>query len=75
MAKTREIRKRISSVRNIHKITHTMERVAQSKVMKLNARMTDAQAFRADLARSPSRGARSGARHLCCTGGRSRQTR
>ena len=51
MAKTREIRKRIASVRNIRKITHTMERVAQSKVMKLNARMTEARAFRADLAR------------------------
>ncbi len=51
MAKTREIRKRIQSVRNIHKITHTMERVAQSKVMKLTARYADARAFRADLAR------------------------
>ena len=51
MAKTREIRKRILSVRNIHKITRTMEKVAQSKVMKLNARFADAKAFRADLAR------------------------
>ena len=51
MAKTREIRKRILSVRNINKITRTMEKVAQSKVMKLNARFADAKAFRADLAR------------------------
>ena len=51
MAKTREIRKRIASVRNIHKITHTMERVAQSKVVKLNTRIAAARAFRADLAR------------------------
>ncbi|HTP58557.1 MAG TPA: ATP F0F1 synthase subunit gamma, partial [Spirochaetia bacterium] len=33
MAKTRQIRKRISSVRNINKITRTMEKVAQSKIM------------------------------------------
>ncbi|MGA2764530.1 MAG: ATP synthase F1 subunit gamma [Spirochaetia bacterium] len=51
MAKTREIRKRILSVRNINKITRTMEKVAQSKVMKLNARFAEAKAFRADLAR------------------------
>ena len=46
MAKTRDIRKRIASVRNIHKITRTMERVAQSKGMKLNARFEAAKAFR-----------------------------
>ncbi|HVP19404.1 MAG TPA: ATP synthase F1 subunit gamma [Spirochaetia bacterium] len=51
MAKTRQIRKRIASVRNINKITRTMEKVAQSKVMKLNARYADAKAFRAALAR------------------------
>lgn len=46
MAKTRDIRKRILSVRNIHKITRTMEKVAQSKGMKLSGRFTDAKAFR-----------------------------
>jgi len=51
MAKTRQIRKRISSVRNINKITRTMEKVAQSKIMKLNARFADAKAFRANLLR------------------------
>lgn len=51
MAKTREIRKRITSVRNINKITRTMEKVAQSKIMKLGARYADAKTFRADLAR------------------------
>ena len=51
MAKTREIRKRISSVRNINKITRTMEKVAQSKIMKLNTRFADAKAFRASLLR------------------------
>jgi F-type H+-transporting ATPase subunit gamma len=51
MAKTREIRKRISSVRNINKITRTMEKVAQSKIMKLNSRFADAKAFRANLLR------------------------
>jgi F-type H+-transporting ATPase subunit gamma len=51
MAKTREIRKRISSVRNINKITRTMEKVAQSKIMKLTSRFADAKAFRANLLR------------------------
>ncbi len=51
MAKTREIRKRIGSVRNIHKITHTMERVAQSKGMKLSGRITHAKDLRAGLLR------------------------
>jgi F-type H+-transporting ATPase subunit gamma len=51
MAKTRDIRKRIASVRNIHKITRTMERVAQSKAMKLTARYDAAKAFRARVAR------------------------
>jgi len=51
MAKTREIRKRIGSVRNIHKITHTMERVAQSKGMKLSGRYGHARSLRADLLR------------------------
>ncbi len=46
MAKTRDIRKRIASVRNIHKITHTMERVAQSKGMKLTNRFDGAKSFR-----------------------------
>ncbi len=46
MAKTRDIRKRILSVRNIHKITRTMEKVAQSKGMKLNGRFDDAKKFR-----------------------------
>jgi F-type H+-transporting ATPase subunit gamma len=50
MAKTRQIRKRIISVRNIHKITRTMERVAQSKAMKLTGRFDSAKAFRAHLA-------------------------
>jgi F-type H+-transporting ATPase subunit gamma len=49
--RTREIRKRIGSVRNIHKITHTMERVAQSKGMKLQGRYERAKSFRADLLR------------------------
>ena len=51
MPKTRQIRKRIVSVRNINKITRTMERVAQSKIMKLNGRISDARAFRAALLR------------------------
>jgi F-type H+-transporting ATPase subunit gamma len=51
MAKTREIRKRIGSVRNIHKITHTMERVAQSKGMKLMGRFGHAKDIRAGLLR------------------------
>jgi len=51
MAKTREIRKRIGSVRTIHKITHAMERVAQSKSMKLTGRFDHAKGFRADLLR------------------------
>jgi F-type H+-transporting ATPase subunit gamma len=51
MGKTREIRKRIHSVRNIHKITHTMERVAQSKGMKLTARFEHAKGFRKGLLR------------------------
>jgi len=50
MAKTRDIRKRIGSVRNIHKITRTMEKVAQSKSMKLTARFESAKAFRRDAA-------------------------
>jgi F-type H+-transporting ATPase subunit gamma len=50
MAKTRQIRKRIISVRNIHKITRTMERVAQSKAMKLTGRFDSAKVFRAHLA-------------------------
>ena len=51
MAKTREIRKRIQSVRNIHKITATMEKVAQSKGMKLSGRSGAATSFRAHLLR------------------------
>jgi F-type H+-transporting ATPase subunit gamma len=51
MAKTREIRKRIASVRNIHKITRTMEKVAQSKQMKLAGRFQNATSFARDLAR------------------------
>jgi len=51
MAKTREIRKRILSVRNIHKITRTMERVAQSKAMKLTSRFEHARTFRRNTAR------------------------
>jgi len=51
MAKTRQIRKRIISVRNIHKITRTMERVAQSKAMKLTGRFDSAKVFRAHCAR------------------------
>jgi F-type H+-transporting ATPase subunit gamma len=47
MAKTRDIRKRIISVRNIHKITRTMERVAQSKGMKIANKYEAAKAFRA----------------------------
>ncbi len=51
MAKTRDIRRRIGSVRNIRKITHTMERVAQSKSMKLTARFDHAKGFRQGLQR------------------------
>jgi F-type H+-transporting ATPase subunit gamma len=51
MAKTRQIRKRIISVRNIHKITRTMERVAQSKAMKLTTRFDAAKSFRGQLVR------------------------
>ncbi len=51
MPKTREIRKRIGSVRTIRKITHTMERVAQSKGMKISGRYDNVRAFRADLLR------------------------
>ncbi len=51
MAKTRGIRKRIISVRNIHKITRTMERVAQSKVMKLTGRFAHARSFRHEMER------------------------
>ncbi|HEY9593930.1 MAG TPA: ATP synthase F1 subunit gamma [Spirochaetia bacterium] len=51
MAKTREIRKRIQSVRNIHKITATMEKVAQSKGMKLGGRIVAATSFRDHLLR------------------------
>ena len=51
MAKTREIRKRIASVRNIHKITRTMEKVAQSKQMKLAGRFQNATSFARHLAR------------------------
>jgi F-type H+-transporting ATPase subunit gamma len=50
MAKTRDIRKRIGSVRNIHKITATMEKVAQSKAMKLTTRFEQAKVFRRDAA-------------------------
>jgi F-type H+-transporting ATPase subunit gamma len=51
MAKTRDIRKRIASVRNIHKITRTMEKVAQSKGMKLTGRYEHAKNFRCDVAK------------------------
>jgi F-type H+-transporting ATPase subunit gamma len=51
MAKTRSIRKRIISVRNIFKITRTMERVAQSKVMKLSSRHALARSFRHEMTR------------------------
>jgi F-type H+-transporting ATPase subunit gamma len=51
MAKTRQIRKRIISVKNIHKITATMEKVAQSKGMKLTGRFGGAADFRASLQR------------------------
>ena len=51
MAKTRQIRKRIISVRNINKITRTMERVAQSKGMKLTGRYDGAASFQRNLAR------------------------
>ncbi len=51
MAKTRDIRRRITSVRTIRKITHTMERVAQSKTMKLTGRYDHARGFRSDLLR------------------------
>jgi F-type H+-transporting ATPase subunit gamma len=51
VAKTRTIRKRIGSVRNIHKITHTMERVAQSKGMKLAGRFGYAKDLRSELLR------------------------
>jgi F-type H+-transporting ATPase subunit gamma len=70
MAKTREIRKRITSVRNIHKITRTMERVAQSKAMKLTGRFDDAKSFRANIGRllpealGVSPGAQEGAERL-----------
>jgi F-type H+-transporting ATPase subunit gamma len=70
MAKTREIRKRITSVRNIHKITRTMERVAQSKAMKLTGRFDDARSFRAHIGRllpealGVSPGAQEGAERL-----------
>jgi F-type H+-transporting ATPase subunit gamma len=70
MAKTREIRKRIASVRNIHKITRTMERVAQSKAMKLTGRFEHARSFRADIGRllpeslGVSPGAQEGAERL-----------
>ena len=50
MAKTRDIRRRILSVRNIHKITRTMEKVAQSKGMKLTSRFEEARAFRREVA-------------------------
>jgi F-type H+-transporting ATPase subunit gamma len=50
VAKTRDIRRRILSVRNIHKITRTMEKVAQSKGMKLTSRYQDAMAFRRSAA-------------------------
>jgi len=50
MAKTRDIRRRIQSVRNIHKITRTMEKVAQSKGMKLTGRFDRAREFRRDVA-------------------------
>ncbi len=49
MAKTRFIRRRMISVRNIRKITRTMERVAQSKVMKLTGRFAHARSFRRDV--------------------------
>jgi F-type H+-transporting ATPase subunit gamma len=70
MAKTREIRKRITSVRNIHKITRTMERVAQSKAMKLTGRFDDARTFLGNLGRllpealGVSPGAQEGAERL-----------
>jgi len=51
MAKTRDIRKRIISVRNIHKITGTMERVAQSKGIKIANRFGAAADFRARILR------------------------
>jgi F-type H+-transporting ATPase subunit gamma len=51
VAKTRQIRKRIISVRNINKITRTMERVAQSKGMKLTGRYDGAASFQRNLAR------------------------
>jgi len=50
VAKTRDIRRRIQSVRNIHKITRTMEKVAQSKGMKLTSRSQEAKAFRQGIA-------------------------
>jgi len=50
VAKTRDIRRRIQSVRNIHKITRTMEKVAQSKGMKLTSRFDEARAFRRGIA-------------------------
>jgi F-type H+-transporting ATPase subunit gamma len=50
VAKTRDIRRRILSVRNIHKITRTMEKVAQSKGMKLTSRYEEARAFRRGIA-------------------------
>lgn len=51
MPKPRLIRRRIISVRNIRKITRTMERVAQSKVMKLTGRFAHARSFRRDVGR------------------------
>ncbi|MBI4978401.1 MAG: ATP synthase F1 subunit gamma [Spirochaetes bacterium] len=39
MAKTREIKNRIKSVRNTHKITKTMDMVAQSKSARLQTRL------------------------------------
>ena len=50
MARTRDIRRRIQSVRNIHKITRTMEKVAQSKGMKLATRFEHAKEFRRRVA-------------------------
>jgi F-type H+-transporting ATPase subunit gamma len=50
VAQPRVIRKRIISIRNIHKITHTMERVAQSRTARLSARRDRAHAFSSRLA-------------------------
>jgi F-type H+-transporting ATPase subunit gamma len=46
VARPRLIRKRIGSIKNINKITRTMERVAQSRAMKLSGRLTGSRAFR-----------------------------